>query len=117
MNFKVAAVPAILEFNGKLLKTAVYEIGPWNMDSTSAANVNHNLTISKIVGMQCIIINDARTNLIPLVTTLAWNTVEGRMDILNTSIQISRRTGGQFDNANFDDGVLNRGYIILQYLE
>jgi len=92
----------------------ILEIGAWNMDSTSSVNVAHGLTLSKIVGLRAVIINDIANH----HYNLNWGSPSaGSLEADATDISLFRTSSGAFDNNAFDDGVMNRGYIIVDYID
>lgn len=101
------------------IKPVVLDIGDWNMDTTQNVNVAHGLgsEFDKIRSVDAWVRNDLGTNLEPLsVFTDAAdpNLLGGGVLLINsTNVQLFRRTGGNFDNANFDATSYNRGWIII----
>lgn len=117
MKFKVNAVPVILEQNGKLLKTAVYEIGVWNMDADLDVFVGHSLDLTKVVSIKVMIINDAESYISNLDSdTVDWH-FAGGMAIRPTDFHLWRQPGKFFDTVNYDDAVMNRGYVWVEYFD
>lgn len=98
-------------------------IGIWNMDATNVVNVPHGLAgkWKQILSVSVYIRND-NDNLYfslgefadfadPLLISGGINQID------NTNIVLRRRTGGGFGFPDFDDGAINRGYVIIMYYQ
>jgi hypothetical protein len=119
--------PALMKINTKLteleteidsiISTVNYiEIGAWNMDSTASKDVSYTVpTGYTLIGYKAFILNDAGTllcnglqsqgfNTIPLVCTHA---------ISLDKFTVTRNESDFFDSTDFNDAVMNRGYIVL----
>jgi hypothetical protein len=109
----------IVLLNGGL-RRKVINIGSWDMDSTSSLNVAHGISDwTKIRSASAFIIKDiggiyeSLYNYSPGLSNsggssyIGWN---------STNILLARIDGGFFDNANYNDTLINRGYIIIEYL-
>lgn len=104
------------ETSGAYLKNKVVNIGDWNMDSTSSVSVAHGVDWTKIRSISCIIRNDANSNGFPLNYHDGTDNDSGGVGgIDSTNITLLRKTGGSFDNANFDSTGYNRGYVTITY--
>jgi len=98
----------------------VINIGVWNMDSTSAVSVAHGVTLTKIVSVSGILFNDALSTGDPIPYT--GDTDAGDHDlyissVTTTNVILNRVTGGDFDSTNYNDAVMNRGYILVTYID
>jgi len=116
----VEAVPYVLTTGGQKLACKRLEIGAWNMDSTVSVLVAHGLGAAwdKIRMIQFIIFDDANTTMYPC--TLRSGCTPTEMEVYigaynSVNIQLARKNTTFFDNAGFDDAVMNRGYILLWY--
>jgi hypothetical protein len=87
------------------------DIGPWDMDASASITVAHG-QISKeaIRSVQCTVFNDAGDTLFSFSNNsggyFQWNDV---------NIIMTREGGGAslFDNTSFNDGVINRGFLLI----
>lgn len=99
------------------LRVKKLDIGAWNMDANDGATKAHGLSVANIVDIQVMIRNDADTQHIPLkYINYSTGAGDGTFYADATNIYMYRRTGGTFDDANHDDAVLNRGYILITYV-
>jgi hypothetical protein len=111
-----------------IIRTKVFEIGDWNMDSSPTKTVGHSLDAAKIRSVFVTIRNDTGDTL-PFngllfnpvnslssnqweiwfpVTTVGWN---------STNIVLSRMDGSFMDGAAYDSIGYNRGWVTIQYQE
>ena len=95
-------------------------IGDWDMDTTANLNVNHGLSATEyktIRNIQVTIRDDNDDDYFDLSqdTGNAGIVNGGIAQWNNTTINLVRRTGGQFDGALFDATTYNRGWIRFQY--
>jgi hypothetical protein len=109
---------AFIRSDNAILRTKIIEMGVWNMVSTEEVSVAHGLSDhAKIRSITAMIVNDAGDGIFPtgasaLGVTQAWVVAAG-----TTNVSAKRLTGGDFDNVNFDDAVINRGWFSIQYEE
>ena len=98
------------------LKTAVLEIGPWNMATTLTKTVSFSsyTTIDKIRYLSAVIRNDANTGRFP-IDDYYFDVVAGRIAASGSAIELARRTSGRFDSSDFSSTAINRGHIYLVY--
>jgi hypothetical protein len=90
-------------------------IGDWNMDTTSTIAVAHGLDLAKIGMVSVMIRNDADTARYQLIGYDSA-TLPANVDVIDaTNVNLFRRTGDAFDNANFDATGYNRGIIRIEY--
>jgi hypothetical protein len=95
-------------------------IGDWDMDTTGNVNINHGLSATEyktIRNIQVTIRDDNDDDYFDLSqdTGNAGIVNGGIAQWNNTTINLVRRTGGQFDGALFDATTYNRGWIRFQY--
>ncbi len=102
------------------LITSVISIGAWDMVSSSLVTIPHGLTFSKIRSVKANIYNDAETTYEELTgVIIAENlaSVGGRASVDSTNITLMRMNNGRFDNTAYNDGVINRGFVIITWTE
>ncbi len=107
---------AIREVNGALLWTKIFNIGVWDMDADPTKYVDHNEDFTKIVWAGGYVWNDAESQWCPFATgaTAAANILTLWVHIIDsTRVLLQRSDGSRFDGISFNDGVMNRGEIIL----
>jgi hypothetical protein len=105
---------------GNNIKCKVVDIGVWNMVTTANVAIAHGLTLANIVSANGVIIADSLAEHFPVSVFSSSIHVESDVGFLSigaTNISLVRKTGGFFDSANFDDAVMNRGYINIWYKE
>ena len=104
--------------NGLVTSTATateveIEIGAWDMDATNNVFVTHGLSATEFKTVRNIdvtILDDTNQNLYKL----AGKDLEG-LSLTSTSFFLERVTGANFDNTNFNDAVINRGFVKYNY--
>jgi hypothetical protein len=97
----------------------VIDIGNWNMDSTSSVTVAHGLDYDSIQRVTATIQSDPIALLFKGPIEYVDETTglsAGSVYVDETLVYLSRVTGAIFDSTSFDDGVYNRGWIIIDYL-
>jgi len=93
-------------------------IDDWNMDSTQTVNIAHGLPdMLKIISINVSIINDASSAIYNFVTSDSVVAGTESISYNSTNISLSRKTGGTFDNVNYDTVPFNRGYIDIFYVD
>lgn len=112
----------IIELNGASVKVAVVAIGAWDMDASSTVNVTMPLDTASVVilGMTVVIYEDAPATGVFDLNRDGFPNATGIIDgaVNNwsgTTLTLARRTGGQFDLAQFST-LPNRGWITVFYL-
>jgi hypothetical protein len=103
---------------GTIVKSAVLNIGAWNMNTTTELTLAHGLTFSEIISVRGHIINDAQTykyffsggqtsgsNMEPYL---------GPADATNLRLRII--SGGAYNSSSFSSTAISRGRIIVDYL-
>lgn len=106
------------------LKTAIIDIGDWDMDANLLPAVTpvHGLTLADIRSVQAYIRADVDAGLpgavhpIWAAATGSANDAGGVVNAQTVNIGLSRRTGGFFDSADFNATSYNRGWIIIEYV-
>jgi hypothetical protein len=94
------------------VKRKIVQIGAWNMDSTATASVAHGLPDNlKIRNVAVMILNDDLTAVIPFVPQ---GNVTG---VTATDVLLNRDAAGQFDDVAFNDALMNRGFILIDYID
>lgn len=97
----------------------VVEIGPWNMDSTGVKLVNTGVPVTKMRGMSFVIFGDEMDG------GAIGSTASGTQSSMDVDISVRfaeneaaliRKNGGVYDGPAFDDGSINRGYLVIDYV-
>lgn len=102
--------------------TKTYELGDWNMDTSTTLEVNHGLSSTEwktIRNPSAIIRNDSDSLYLPINSfdDIAGGTVNGGVtDFGAGTIRLKRTTGGIFDSATYDSTSYNRGWLTIQYI-
>lgn len=96
------------------------QMGPWNMDANQALNVVHGIdtTLYQITHIEAIVRSDTVTEYnIPLFDSSSFIVYNGGMfgNFSATNIVLRRLDAGLFDALLFDDEVINRGIINIEY--
>ena len=105
---------------GTILQTKIVDIGVWDMDATDIVFVGHGITgldAAKVRSVEVMIIQDGGLTSSPLTAIEDENGTFGGAvaTITTTTIKLIRSLSGFFDKADFDDAVINRGSIKIQY--
>ncbi len=87
------------------------------MQTTPFVNVPHGLTFANIRNVEVNILNDAGNTLYSLRHSDSYTDVDGKLNWNTTNISLLVRAGGYFDSTFFNDTVMNRGYITIEYLQ
>jgi len=97
-------------------KTAIFEIGDWNMPSNSTISVSFSpLSFSDILWCAITIRNDADTIRNSLSVSTAGDIGVGVRASSSGSFSMTRHTGGVFDDADYNATSYNRGWIVVMY--
>ena len=116
MKFESPAAIAILELQGTLVKTAVIPIGSWDMVTVTFKLPGHTLDITKILSFQALIFRDDLAELVDITyADFVTGIPSGYIVAYVNHFELGRQAGGEFDNVNHSNAVINRGYIIVQY--
>lgn len=111
-----------------LFRVKKIDIGPWDMDTDPGVSIVIGLTdaqCSKIVEMQAIVFDDSgkrirRISTVYDATGLASGNITVFLDPFaggpDAVASITRVTGGIFDSTDYNDAVINRGYIYIVYM-
>jgi hypothetical protein len=111
-------VPYITAAGGQKLQVTVFPIGVWDMDTNAGKIVPCTITSAQsIVGLWVTIFHDNGTDSYasPYISDVGAPLPDG---LCNTQFghnfcQLRRVTGGFFDGSDFDDGVMNRGWLTI----
>lgn len=114
------SVPNATKVGG--LNVKVVDIGDWDMVATSAVNIVHGIAsgISKIRVVTAQIIRDDGADTKELNSGLSAvdTTPQGfSSTIIDTTVKLTRLTGGQFDSINYDLTPFNRGHITIWFTD
>lgn len=93
------------------LITKFINIGVWNMDSTALKSVAHGLTFAKIRSAKAFVYDDTSSYCKDVLSGDNANN-PGSVSWDSTNINLYR--GSLFDTTDFNDAVMNRGFIIIQ---
>lgn len=105
-------------------RRAVVNIGSWDMDTDASINVANPLTgvdETNITGVTAMILDDDQTSLRSLTSGGGIaGTIQGGVFYDNgigspNRFSLRRTTGGTFDSSSFNNGAINRGFIIVEY--
>lgn len=116
----VARANADTAISGGLL-TSVFSIGDWNMDSAPSTFVSTGVAKAKIRGIDVIIYDDFG-NPSPIDSNLDNTGAGGNRGgwIYNVGgsgeINLTRLTGGVFDNSGYHTTPYNRGFVTVRYI-
>lgn len=114
----------IIEFRDSLgvegnitIKKKIIEIGSWDMDFSPTKSVAHGMGSSfiKIRSVDILIQQDGSVGLF-LLWRADGSPAGGYLNnITSTHINLQRIAGGSWDNTNFSDTSITRGWIIIHY--
>lgn len=99
-----------------ILKTKIIDIGNWNMDSTASIGVAHGLIYGNIRAVTALIRSDADTTHYDIDYANESGTGDNGSRVNSLNVVLIRRTGGFFDQVDFDAGSYNRGWITITYI-
>jgi len=90
----------------------------WDMDTVPQITVTHGLTLSKIRGIDVVIMNNAGSALSPLTgnnyaTSGSFPDANGRITV-GGAITLDKRIGGEFDAAGYNNAT---AYITIKYVD
>ena len=105
-----------------VLKKKIIEIGAWNMLSTANLTVAHGITgldVTKIRPVKVMINDPTSSGVRPLTKmniTFNIGAISGGVNLITaTSVFLNRQSGGDFDIAQFQSTVINRGWITIEF--
>jgi hypothetical protein len=101
---------ALLGVFGGLRRTVV-EIGIWDMDADQDKIVSTDVPFAQVRQVSYTIISDTGTIVIDgggIIST-------GSDSSGDLQVQMSRGAGTIYDSTAFDDGTINRGYLVIEY--
>jgi hypothetical protein len=104
---------------GKDVTQAIHKkllsIGYWNMDTTASFSVAHGLG-SKVIGVTGFVYNDALTYSYPLGRH--YNTYHAYIaNWGSTYIELGNYSGSYQQGSDYDATDINRGYLIVFYVD
>lgn len=106
----------VFEDSGDLLLHKIVNIGAWNMQAVASVNIAHGLTLADIVSCSAIIIrNDSAKMVMFGAANAPAETTNHMIEIVALTVDLHRGGGGIFANVNYNNAVMNRGYILLTY--
>ncbi len=103
------------------LRREIVNIGNWDMDATASVVVNHPFADKNdFRAVTAMIVNDAGDN-VYMIDSYSTTLADGRMNggvgvITDASITLHRTPSADFDGTAFNDGAINRGWIVIEYL-
>jgi hypothetical protein len=101
-------------------KTKELAIGFWDMDTDAISpSISHGLSATeyKTLVIEGVTIWDDAEVIGYGLMIAPDNTIGGSLDqVTSTAISFNRVGAGYFDNANFDDGAINRGNVVISYI-
>ena len=114
------AIAALFTAANGGVKTKKLDMGVWDMDATASINVAHGLTLSKIVGIaEPIVFADSglAAYSVPNIETGGLS-ADLYVDFIDaTNIGLVRVAGKAFDGVDFNDAAMNRGHIVVFYID
>lgn len=119
----VTPTNVVLEVEGGFLnlnsgiawKIIVLSIGVWNMDGDASVSIAHGQTLTDIIDVSAIIYNDALNSALEIKWSGDFDQLSGNIVTDGTNVVLNRRGApSTFDNSNYNDSVINRGYIVLR---
>lgn len=107
----------IKDVDGYTFERRTYAIGVWDMQANTRKDVTHDLgaNYNKVVGVEVIIIddNDVYWTFLDSVDNTGAIVNGGFYYIDNTKFALARNAAGAFNNASYNDGVKNRGFVYI----
>lgn len=105
------------------VRRKVINIGVWDMDATASITIEPAITgldETTVRSFHAFIVNDAGTAIYNLchgnsVTSLPGNILAGVNMSGDFIFTLSRAAASLYDSTSFNDGAMNRGYIIVEY--
>lgn len=96
--------------------TKIIDIGDWNMNSITSIAVAHGLIYDNIRAVTALIRADADTTHYDINYANESGTGDNGARANTLNVVLVRRTGGFFDQVDFDATSYNRGWIIITYI-
>ena len=104
------------EINSLLSTVNYIEIGVWDMDANANKTVSYTApTGYTLIGYKAFILNDAGGVLSNGLQSQGFNTIpmECSYSYLANTFTLNRNGSDVYDSTDFNDAVMNRGYIVL----
>jgi hypothetical protein len=89
--------------------TEYIEIGGWNMDTDASLGINLDVADTDLISVEVTIINDAQNVVVSITDAGSWSHT-------SPTLTLFRDNGGGFDNANYNDATINRGFVKYSYI-
>ena len=95
-----------------LLKTKTVEIGSWDMETNNLISVTHGLSVapSSVREISALIRSDNGVNV------FSFEIASNFINYGSTTILMGRTDLGLFDSSAFNDGSINRGFVIIRHV-
>jgi hypothetical protein len=93
------------------------QIGDWDMDTDATKSVAHGQTLSKILNVSCLVVNDAGDKKYQAIGHDGGTIPLEIQEIDATNVVLARKAGGTFDSTDFDSTSYNRGFITILITE
>ncbi len=97
------------------LKVKIVNIGVWDMDTNGSVSVAHGLDATKIRRVTAVIINDDATLYSQFSSYTGTTVNQTAWD--STNIILTRFSPTGYDATTYNDGTMNRGYIVIEYID
>ena len=107
----------IEKHSDRLLRLRVYDLGVWNMDTTTTVLIAHGLTNINICSIETYIIDDAQNAVMSLRTPINMISPAGSAYVDGINLRIERMLGGFFDAVNYSALPTNRGWCSIWYFD
>jgi hypothetical protein len=103
-----------------LSKTLFMDIGAWDMGANETKSINAPSWLSfssilKIKGADAFVRSDNSEDLLSLRCSGTGYTVDGTIKIVGYRIDLNRNPAGQYNNAQFVNTAINRGYLKIYF--
>lgn len=113
----VATLAESLKSGAYTIFQKVLPIGIWNMDANATVTIASGISdATKVINVSVLIRNDDATLIYNLLHASTGVECDGLYWAEANSIVLSRRTGGVFDGTDYNDRVISRGWVTIQYI-
>ena len=86
------------------------------MVATVSVSIAHGLAIADIREVSALIRKDDGSKLSSIVNQATTYVIDGAVVVNGANIFLSRKTGGSYDNVDYDLTPFNRGWIVIKYV-